>query len=549
MRTGLEPSSKVLTHARWLAALVLLALIPSVRLAWLYRDMPHFGHLHDDAMYWVSAKSLAQGDGYRALSVPGEPWQTKFPPAYPALMSLVWRLAPTFPHNLTQATLVSWIAIPLFLVTSWLVFTQMAFPHGVRALLCAMVALCPWVAFYGMTLFSDLFFCVLVLAALLLAEEASKSSHGWRYALAAGVFAAMAYLTRTAALALLVTTPVCFVLRRQYRCSVVFAAAMFPAVAAWTLWVNSHVPHGGGETLLYYTDYPGLYRHNVTLADVPQMLITNAAAFLGAFGNLAIFQIAESAWATPLVWLVTVGSAAGLMRRLRARRLIHLGAFVIIYIALMLIWHYPPNERFLLPVYVPMLGGLADEVRHLLKPIMHAWQIGGRSSRIAACLILCLFAAAGALATRASWVAYSAFFPEYFNADRRERELRRPVYDWVRRHVPSQARFFAYADPTFYLYTGVRAIHVPPNAVRKVYRKDMDGVLQPFRRFSDFVSEWKLDYMLLTESDYDTELNDSMRAEVERALIRTPGAKLVFQSPGARIYGIAPSGEQAWRER
>ncbi len=49
--------------------------------------MPHLGFYHDDSIYWVSARSLATGDGYRIESLPGEPYQTKYPPLYPALLA------------------------------------------------------------------------------------------------------------------------------------------------------------------------------------------------------------------------------------------------------------------------------------------------------------------------------------------------------------------------------------------------------------------------------------------------------------------------------
>ena len=59
------------------------ALAPSAYLAWTLRTMPHLGFYHDDSIYWVSGRSLAMGDGYRIQSLPGEPYQTKYPPLYP----------------------------------------------------------------------------------------------------------------------------------------------------------------------------------------------------------------------------------------------------------------------------------------------------------------------------------------------------------------------------------------------------------------------------------------------------------------------------------
>src|SRR5260370_1317089 len=72
-----------------LAILVMaIALIPSARLAWNSRDMPLLSAMSDDGIYLVCAKSLAEGSGYRILSLPGQPNQTKYPPLYPWLLSL-----------------------------------------------------------------------------------------------------------------------------------------------------------------------------------------------------------------------------------------------------------------------------------------------------------------------------------------------------------------------------------------------------------------------------------------------------------------------------
>ena len=65
----------------------LAALAPSAYLAWTLRTMPHLGFYHDDSIYWVSGRSLAMGDGYRIESLPGQPYQTKYPPLYPALLA------------------------------------------------------------------------------------------------------------------------------------------------------------------------------------------------------------------------------------------------------------------------------------------------------------------------------------------------------------------------------------------------------------------------------------------------------------------------------
>src|SRR5206468_4145523 len=56
---------------------------------------------YDEGVYVATAKALAAGSGYRNPSLPDAPPQAKYPPLVPLALSLVWRLAPQFPDNLT----------------------------------------------------------------------------------------------------------------------------------------------------------------------------------------------------------------------------------------------------------------------------------------------------------------------------------------------------------------------------------------------------------------------------------------------------------------
>src|SRR5690349_13950375 len=53
-----------------------------------------FRHLHDDSIYFVGAKSMAEGSGYRILSLPAEPFQTKYPPLWSLALAAIWKIDP-----------------------------------------------------------------------------------------------------------------------------------------------------------------------------------------------------------------------------------------------------------------------------------------------------------------------------------------------------------------------------------------------------------------------------------------------------------------------
>ena len=58
------------------------------------------GVYHDDAIYVITAKAIAQGDGYRLVNLPNSPKQTKYPILYPLLLSVIWKIFPFFPKNI-----------------------------------------------------------------------------------------------------------------------------------------------------------------------------------------------------------------------------------------------------------------------------------------------------------------------------------------------------------------------------------------------------------------------------------------------------------------
>src|SRR5690242_11217502 len=111
---------------RWLIA---ASLFPSLLVAVYGWDMPHLGYLKDDGAYFATAKAIAEGKGYRDVSLPGEPWQTKYPPLYPAFLSLAWLAGRTLPVAIAIASALNWMALPLFAYTVLLFFECEHF-HG-----------------------------------------------------------------------------------------------------------------------------------------------------------------------------------------------------------------------------------------------------------------------------------------------------------------------------------------------------------------------------------------------------------------------------------
>src|SRR6185436_20043908 len=94
---------------------------------WEGHEQWHFGQGVDDGVYWVIAKSLASGEGYRLSSLPGAPYAVHYPPLYPLFLSLAWHWSPAFPENLKTAASLQALLLPVYLALLLLVLRQLDF--------------------------------------------------------------------------------------------------------------------------------------------------------------------------------------------------------------------------------------------------------------------------------------------------------------------------------------------------------------------------------------------------------------------------------------
>src|SRR5688500_3536219 len=81
----------------------MLMLLLMAAMAWFYWQMvdnAQMGFTHDDGVYTIAGKALAQGKGFKLLHVVGEPSQVKYPFLFPLLLAPIWLINPHFPENL-----------------------------------------------------------------------------------------------------------------------------------------------------------------------------------------------------------------------------------------------------------------------------------------------------------------------------------------------------------------------------------------------------------------------------------------------------------------
>ena len=520
-----------------LFGLVLLALAPSVWLAWTWRAMPHLGFYHDDSIYWVSAKSLATSGEYRIASLPNQPYQTKYPPLYPALLALVWKGNSSFPANLPAAMLVAWCVLPIYVLLFAQFLKQFAFSPVERAVLCAIAALNPIATVFSASLMPDLLFTALLLASLLLAERAmSADSRLWMAAAAGGV-CGLAYLTRSAALPVLATAPLCFALRKQFRQGLLFLVAMLPAVASWQLWVRAHVSNSPDLVTLYYTNYFGFQLYNVHLADLPLLVWHNLDGMLMGIGRALTFDVEYGS--KHLERVVAIAAVAGCVRLARRTGKLQFAFAAIGFCLLLLVWHYPPDQRFVFPLYPLLLAGLWTEIRNISKALRISWAKPAIADRMAAAIAGAALAGFCLFVTFTTLSGILVVLPRLFASYRADLENRRPAYEWIANHAPAGANVFAYDDPLVYLYTGRRScgLPIPP---RLYLHNDDAGIERLLYSIPDFARENRLDYVLLTRDDFYRDLHAPGAEHLARAVETNRSFQRLYGTEWTAVYRFTP---------
>src|SRR5262245_26742017 len=108
---------------------------------------PAAGTFHDDGVYLVTAKALAEGQGYRIITLPGELLHTRYPILFPWLVALVWNLYASFPANLPWLRLVPLLATLVWLSLSRPLLRRFGASRTQASASVMLTAISPWVAF------------------------------------------------------------------------------------------------------------------------------------------------------------------------------------------------------------------------------------------------------------------------------------------------------------------------------------------------------------------------------------------------------------------
>jgi len=522
-------------RSRVALVVLLVSLIPSAWLAWNFRAMPQAGIYHDDVIYFVSAKAVAATGYYRIESFPDQPYQTKYPPLYPLLLSFVWRFDPDFPGNLVWVVLLSWLMLPLFLALAWFHFRLGGFLPVESWLLCVLLAINPVVVMFSTLMMSELLFCVLLSATILAAERDQP--------VRAGFLGGLAFITRTAALPLLLTVPLVYLFRRRFREASYSFLAMFAWVAGWLLWAHAYRLHSTDPLVLFYTDYLAFYRQDVSLSEIPALAWDNVGWAVKAIGELFIFDEGTGFLTVTMDRLLTIAAVIGIVRVVRSGRFTQFTAFGTLYVVQFLVWNYPPNSRFLLPLVPLLYAGLASEAKHLFEIIAAAFRKPQLADRGVAAVISLLLASVAAYGLYLCYFGSFLFLPQAYRQHQFALNGNQDAYSFIKQSVPVDARVLSYSDPLTYLYTGRRghSWRFLPGLLRK---GGGDELARELSRLPEIVRSHQFDYVLYTQSDFHLDAQEITHPPFRAALDNRALFEPVFTSTHATVFKVVRGTEK-----
>lgn len=410
------------------------------------------GGFYDDGLYAILAKSLATGHGYRFLNLPGHPAAVHYPPGYPLLLAVLWKIGPEFPANLVWFKLVN---VVLLGIIAWTTCR-----YAVRAL-----GLTPWAAVLAtligtvtipmlvltsMVLSEPLFLAMLV-PMLILVERMTRQPPPTRRAAAVlGLLSGALMLVRSIGVMFVVAVAVVWLVRRHWRAVAWYLGMTGLVLSPWLLWSSFHAAEVAPVLRGSYGSYLGWFLGGLHDGGLPFLIATarvNVHALV--LGVTTSFQYAATPWvavATTLGLLAMLGYGAW---RVRHRAPVTV-VFLALYLALVIVWPDQPL-RFVWGIW-PVLMAL------LLVPL-EALTTGNapRQLRVAVAVVALLLVPG---LVRYNVRGYRGRWWESISRSMTTRA--QPIIRWARLHARRTDVIAGESEPMVYLYADREAVPLAP---------------------------------------------------------------------------------------
>jgi hypothetical protein len=493
----------VRTWPRWLSREIIYGLLAVVLIAavgWFYGrvvDTEVLGFTHDDGVYAVAGKSLAEGKGFKLLHVVGQPGEIKYPFVYPAILSLVWLTNPNFPENLPA---LNYITIAFSLAACGLVYLYLRkaqrFPGWLSLLVITLTTAHFFFIYFYSSIMSEgpyLFFSMLT---LMMAYRATKNGPevSPRDLAVLVALSCVTFLTRIPGVTLMGAIGVWLLINGQWKNALRYGMGCLAfGIMPWALWVKYQTPEVTAMSyplINAYSNYGLEFFHNFTgtnyLSSLPgdfyslfrsllEQLFPLISNFIKNFPALK-----NSPSAIEVVAMIILLSQYGLsgyflMQVVRTAKQSCVkgsnwfhwqinpavfsipGLYLFFYLLMITLWNYEDQLSRFLTAVVPLLW------LYFFKPWVsylpefgQPWPAKRKLGALALIGVLLT-------TTLSLWIAPNAYKLVYTSRNQHWVEVGRyrwmwreyqHVFAWINKSLPPDAPLSASSDVVFYLYTG-----------------------------------------------------------------------------------------------
>lgn len=498
--TGNDPSSgrtqfrltNFLVHHRGkLYGLLLILLLIAV--GWLYGrvvDTEVLGFTHDDGVYAVAGKSLAQGQGFKLLHVVGQPGQIKYPFIYPAILALVWLVNPSFPANLLA---LNYITIAFTLAACLLCYLYFRktqnFPGWLSLLIIALCTANFFFIYFFSSVMSEAPYLFFSMLTLWMAYRFSRKEGvlSLKSVLVLVALSSITFLTRVPAIALMAAVGAWLLINRQWKNSLLYGmGCLLTGILPWTLWVKLNTPVINDinyPLVNAYSNYGLELAHNiaagtfisdlrVSFFSLINQMLQDMMAVLPNFikiypqikqypdlvvgMSLTTLACAYLLFGYYLLQCISAVRKSVVGGKLNAQAFSLPGLYLFFYILLITLWNYEDQmARFLTPL-LPLLWMYFFKPFARWLPDLGRPSIAGRKKMIAAVLGVVIAAAVGLWAFPHTYKTVHMSRSQHWIDSGKYRWMWKEyqtVFSWIRRNTPPNASLGAASDVVFYLYT------------------------------------------------------------------------------------------------
>jgi hypothetical protein len=518
------------TQRSWVRFLLLGIVLFGSLLLYSYAVRPdQFGFGHDDGIYATAAKSLATGEGYRIASLPYEPAQTKYPPFYPFLLSLLWRVHPQFPQNLTWMLLLSIAAAVGFLALTYSYLVTHNYATHRQALIVIGLTAVNWrTIILATSVYSEMVYAALSVAALYLSENHERKKEGWlTTGMATGAMIGLAFLTRSLGVSLLMALGLYSVLKKQWKKALLPVAVGSICVLGWTLWSLLNKTTVDAVNVAYYTSYSrdvneliGIIQTQSGASRLMIFLIIIVKNIVG----LILVSVPAVCLGLDYDMVVYFGFAflfiaAGFVRQVRKGvRLLHI--YVVCYLAIALPVPYTSYDRYLMPLLPFLLLFLVTEADTLISRVLRELKTGAQLlNQISAGFIgVALVAAVGITLYNYGSGAYWRLASSALKKTVRPASEDAEAIEWIKANTSTSDNLVCYRDPLYYLYTGrkgTQSVLIRYGGFIKDFQALIEEREQTIFRI---INETNARYLILTSSDFENEYQPAFLRERLKAM-------------------------------